>query len=57
MNAIATSSIGSESNDAIDAVRVEYPPVAIVVIEWLIASNTPIPAIAYESAAADESPR
>ena len=44
MKTIATSSIASESNAAIDAVRVEKPPVAIVVRMWLIASNGPMPA-------------
>ena len=44
MNVIATSSIGSDSNPPIDAVRVENPPVATDVKMWLIASHGVIPA-------------
>ena len=44
MKTIATSSIGSESNAPSEAERVEKPPVATVVNEWLSASHSVIPA-------------
>ena len=43
-------SIRTLSNYPIDWLEVEYPPVAIVVIEWVKLSNFPIPNTQYDNA-------